>query len=191
MKIPVIGLVSDLDVVGSGSARCSGCASRAPRHLRSTLAATWAASLTLGVALWLAPAAPAIAALGGSADSVTADSAVMRAVPRRTSLVQYDVQEIQSGNLTVREYVTRQGQVFAVTWQGPEMPNLQQLLGEYFGSFQAAAVAAQQGNPGIHRQLSITRSDLVLLSSGRMRDFHGYAYLPALVPEGVSVSALQ
>jgi Protein of unknown function (DUF2844) len=188
MKIPAIGLVSDLDVVSDDGARYTR---RSPRSPSNALTILCAASLMLAVALWLAPATPARAALGGSAASVTADSALMRAVPRSTSLVQYDVQQIQSGDLTVREYVTRQGQVFAVTWQGPEMPNLQQLLGDYFGSFKAAAVAAHRSYPGIHRQLSITRSDFVLLSSGRMRDFHGLAYVPALVPAGVSVSALQ
>jgi hypothetical protein len=37
----------------------------------------------------------------------------------------------------------------------------------------------------------VVQPDLVLLSSGRMRDFHGIAYLPALVPTGVAVNELQ
>ncbi len=162
------------------------CTVRAPTRVR------WLAlASALGCALVLAPLAPALAALGGSADSVSADTAALRGQLFSTGLVQYDVQEIDSGTLTVREYVTRSGQVFAVTWRGPFMPNLQQLLGNYYSRFQSAAVAAHQAHPGIHRQLSVVQPDLVLLSAGRMRDFHGIAYLPALVPTGVSVSDLQ
>jgi hypothetical protein len=150
-----------------------------------------AAAAVLGLALAFMPVTPARAALGGSADSVAADSTALRGELRSTAFVQYDVQLIQSGALTIREYVTRSGQVFAVTWQGPEMPRLQQLLGDYFGRFQTAAAAAHRASPGIHRQLSVVQPDLVLLSSGRMRDFHGIAYLPALVPTGVAVNELQ
>jgi len=187
MTIPA-GLSPDLDAVGHGRRQRAG---RPQRTVSRSLALMSSASLALGLALSLAPAAPARAALGGSVDSVTTDSTIMRGVLRSTAFVQYDVQEFQSGSVTIREYVTRQGQVFAVSWQGPEQPNLQQLLGQYFPRFQAAAVTAHAVSPGIHRQLSIAQSDLVLLSSGRMRDFHGLAYLPALVPQGVSVSVLQ
>ncbi len=188
MKTASVGLPRDPDPPGAGGARITR---RPPRRIEHALAAIPAASLTLGLALWLACPPAALAALGGSADSAARDSTEMRGVLRSTSLVQYDVQEIDSGALTVREYVTLQGQVFAVTWQGPEMPNLRQLLGDYFGRFQTAAVAAHRASPGIHRQLSIVQSDLVVQSAGRLRDFHGVAYLPALVPQGVSVGALQ
>jgi len=143
------------------------------------------------VALSAAPASPALASLGGNADSVSTDSSALKGQLRSTPSVQYDVQEITSGILVVREYVTRSGQVFAVTWQGPVLPNLQQLLGDYFARFQSTAVAAHQANPGIHRQLSIAQSDLVVQSSGRLRSFRGLAYLPSLLPAGVSVSELQ
>ncbi|HEX4025672.1 MAG TPA: DUF2844 domain-containing protein [Steroidobacteraceae bacterium] len=147
------------------------------------------AALMLGAIVALA--SPALAALGGSADSVSADSSAMRGQLRSTSLVQYDMQEITQGAQTVREYVTRSGQVFAVTWQGPVPPDLRQLLGTYFGRFQEAAAASHRTNPGVHRQLNIVQSDLVVQSSGRLRAFRGLAYLPALVPDGVSVDQLQ
>lgn len=134
---------------------------------------------------------PAHAALGGSPDSVAADGSALRGQLTSTAMVAYDVQEIDSGELAVREYVTRTGQVFAVTWQGPTMPDLQQLLGTYFGRFQSAAAAAHASNPGIHRELVVSQSDLVVVSTGRLRDFHGLAYLPALVPAGVSIDQLQ
>jgi len=145
------------------------------------------AALTSSITL----AAPAMAALGGSVDSVSADSTVFRGQLRSTPLLQYDIHEITHGELIVREYVSRTGQVFAVTWQGPIPPDLRQLLGSYFGRFQTAAAASHQSNPGIHRRLSISQSDLVVESTGRLRAFHGVAYLPSLLPAGVSVSELQ
>lgn len=147
------------------------------------------AALALSAALTFA--SPAQAALGGNADSVSADSSALRGELRSTPQVQYDVQQITQGALIVREYLTRSGQVFAVTWQGPVLPDLQQLLGNYFATFQSAAAANHRANPGRHRQLNVAQSDLVVQSSGRLRDFHGLAYLPSLVPAGVSVSALQ
>jgi len=145
------------------------------------------AAFTLGAAL----ATPALAALGGSVDSVTADQQAMRGQLVATPYVQYDVQQIVRGALTVNEYVSRAGQVFAITWQGPTPPNLQQLLGAYFARFQSAAAAAHQANPGIHRQVLISQADLVVQASGRLRDFRGIAYLPGLLPAGVSLSQLQ
>ena len=131
------------------------------------------------------------AALGGSADSVASDGSALRGQLRSTAFVNYDVQEIDTGALAVREYLTRAGRVFAVSWQGPTLPDLQQLLGTYFGEFQTQVAAARVNNAGIHRQLLIDEPDLVVASAGRLRDFFGIAYVPGLVPAGVSVGELQ
>lgn len=132
---------------------------------------------------------PALAALGGGTDSVSADIQVLRGQLRSTPYVAYDQHQIVTGPLVVNEYVSRAGQVFAVTWQGPVPPNLQQLLGTYFGRVQSATAA--QHRPGMHHFFSLVQSDLVVINSGRLRAFRGIAYLPGLVPEGVSISQLQ
>lgn len=134
---------------------------------------------------------PARAALGGSFDTVSGDTSALRGQLRSTGFVDYDRHQISSGELVVNEYATRSGQVFAVTWHGPAPPNLQQLLGGYFERFKSAAAAAHQANPGIHRVFTLTQPDLVIRSAGRLRAFGGIAYLPALVPAGVSVDQLQ
>ncbi len=148
----------------------------------------------LGMALFASLALashPATAALGGTVDSVGADAGAMRGELHSTGFVSYDVHQIVSGQLIVNEYATRAGQVFAVTWHGPAPANLQQLLGTYFPRFQAAAVAAHKSQPGIHRVFTLSESDLVIRAAGRMRAFGGIAYLPALIPSGVSVDELQ
>jgi hypothetical protein len=134
---------------------------------------------------------PAQAALGGTVDSVAADTSALRGQLRTTSFVDYDMHQISSGQLVVNEYVTRAGQVFAITWHGPLPPNLQQLLGSYFPRFQTAAAAAHQANPGLHRVFNLAQSDLVIHTAGRLRAFGGIAYLPALVPSDVSLDQLQ
>ena len=143
------------------------------------------------VAGGLALSGSALAALGGNVDSVAADRAALAAQLRSTAMLQYDVHQIDSGTVTVREYVTRGGQVFAVSWDGPVPPDMHQLLGEYFPRFYQAANAAHQLNPGMHRQFSSIESDLVIQSGGHLRAFHGVAYLPQLLPPGVSLSELQ
>ncbi len=146
-----------------------------------------AAAVPVGLAL----SSSALAALGGDTASVEADRIAFTAQLHRTALLQYDVHQIDSGAVTVREYVTRAGQVFAVSWDGPVPPDLRQLLGEYFPRFSQAAGAAHQTIPGMHRQFSAVQPDLVIQSSGRLRAFHGIAYLPQLLPAGVSLSQLQ
>lgn len=154
----------------------------------------WWRVLVLAAALFSAVALrspQAWAALGGSVDSVSADTSALRGELHSTGFVAYDLHQISSGQLVVNEYVTRAGQVFAITWHGPAPANLQQLLGSYFSRFQAAAAAAHKAQPGMHRTFTLTQSDLVIRSAGRLRAFGGIAYLPALVPSGVSVDELQ
>jgi hypothetical protein len=90
---------------------------------------------------------------------------------------------------TVREFVTPVGAVFAATWRGPVLPDLGGLLGDYFKIFKAETdqirTLGKRGSP-----VSIQRSDLVVSSSGRMRNFFGYAYAPALIPTGVNINDL-
>jgi hypothetical protein len=133
--------------------------------------------------------APAAAHLGGDADSVSADRDALRAELRTTPMQQYDLHEITTASGTrVHEYATRQGTVFAVTWQGPVPPDLRQLFGNYYDQYQSAV--AKQPRPGMHRQLTIGGGDLVVQSSGHLRAFSGKAYVPSLVPAGVSAADL-
>jgi hypothetical protein len=134
--------------------------------------------------------APASAHLGGDADSVSADRDSLHAQLRSTPMAQYELHEISTGGgALVHEYATRQGTVFAVTWQGPVPPDLRQLFGSYYPQLQQAA--ALQARAGMHRLLNIAQPDLVVQSTGRLRDFHGKAYVPSLVPAGVAVADLQ
>ena len=155
----------------------------------SRTATYFSAWLALGVLASQSVCLPAHAALGGDLTSVDTDGQHMKAqLHLTTTNASYVVHEIQTANgMVVREYVSPAGKVFAVSWRGPTLPDLQQLLGSHYEDYQNAANAPHPG----HRHLSIDRADLVVHSSGRLRAFHGFAYLPAEFPANLSINDLK
>ena len=127
-----------------------------------------------------------MATLGGSALSVESDRTHFRAL-RMTSKAAtapsaYTVHELQlPGGITVREYVSASQQVFAVGWDGPRMPDVQQLLGAYYPRYVESAKAAAKGHRPVLRQ----DADLMIRTTGRQRAFRGVAVLPQQLPPGV------
>ena len=127
---------------------------------------------------------PAFAALGGDAASVDADVVKMKGQARATPVAGYTVSEITLPTGTVlREYVSAEGKVFAVTWKGPAVPDLQQTLGSYFETMKAAASVPHGAD---HHHLSVRTSDLVLQTGGHMRAHVGKAYVLSLLPPNFS-----
>jgi hypothetical protein len=130
----------------------------------------------------------ASAALGEAEASVQSDAQQLRGSMKIAERANYRSHEIQLPSGTaLREYSAVDGKVFAVTWNGPAMPNLRQTLGRYFDDYVAAAKTNRSG----HHHLEIHNSDLVVRAGGHMRAFSGIAYLPEAVPAGVSVGDLQ
>jgi Protein of unknown function (DUF2844) len=145
--------------------------------------------MALCSALFIAGLAPGIAcaALGEPEASVKADLAQLKGSVAVTEHTGYRVHEIQlSSGTLLREFVGPDGQVFAIAWKGPSIPNLRQTLGKYFDNYVAAAQSPHQGR----NHLQIQQSDLVVQAGGHMRAFSGRAYLPQAVPSGVSVGDL-
>jgi hypothetical protein len=126
-------------------------------------------------------AAPTLA----TASSVSLVRRLAAASTRRSDL--YTVHEtlLETGT-SVREYASVAGVVFAVLWRGPVLPDLSALLGNYFDTFKTetdqARALGKRGSPA-----TVARDTLVLRSSGRMRNFSGYAYAPELIPAGVNI----
>jgi hypothetical protein len=129
------------------------------------------------------------AGLGENSASVTADSIEMQGSMESYSLLRFDIQEITTASgIRVREFVDRDGLVFAVAWSGPAEPNLQRLLGVHFGQYRQARMA--QSPAGLHRALRLALPDLVIESGGHMRAYRGRAYLPMRLPAGVMTADL-
>ena len=102
----------------------------------------------------------------------------------------YRVAALELNNGTVvQEFVDAKGQVFALRWSGPDLPDMGMLLGSYLPVFKASVQAARQagkrGGPVV-----VQSGGVVLISTGVMGAFQGYAYLDAWVPPGVDVQAL-
>lgn len=90
--------------------------------------------------------------------------------------------ELDSGT-QVREYVDASGKVFAVSWSGPFLPDLKELLGAHFEAMQA------QANRGDSiSRLTRQGKEVVIVSTGRMGAFEGRAWLPAMLPSGFDAS---
>src|SRR5271165_4646765 len=133
-------------------------------------------ALLIGMSmLWIAPAR---AALGGDAASVAADEADLHGTTTSVLRQPYDVQEITNdAGMRVREYLDRSGKVFAVSWSGPVLPDLQRLLGTHFAQYTAALAALK--HPGLHRSVRVSTPELIAESAGHLRAYAGRAYLPA------------
>jgi hypothetical protein len=120
---------------------------------------------------------------------VSADRQFLRGQIREEVHPGYRLHQITdaSGGV-VREYVSAAGKVFAVSWQGPFVPNMQQLLGTYFTYLQQYA-QAQMGRHG--GPLMIQNENFVFTSGGHMRWRHGRAYVPSLLPTNLSPEVVQ
>jgi len=133
-------------------------------------------------------AAPAWAVLGESMQSVQRDQQNLQGSLVTMTRQGYSIQQInaKTGHV-IREYVTPNGAVFGVAWQGPTMPDLQQLLGSYFTYFQQAAQSATRR----HGPLVVRKDEVVIESGGHMRAFRGRAYVPRLFPSAVTATVVQ
>ncbi len=157
------------------------------RHCRPAILVAWSV-----ITIMMTIAVPAFAGLGDDVSSVQADQAHLQGTLRTTQTQTYTLHEIQAPTGTiVREYVSpTSGKVFAVAWQGPWPPDMQQVLSSYFGQYQQAAQALATSRAGRH-PLVIQQSGLVVQSGGHMRSFAGRAYIPQMLPQGVSAEAIR
>ena len=130
------------------------------------------------------------AELGGPVASVQNDTVHMKGTLRSVATREYTLHEIwiPTGHV-VRQYASAAGMIFGVSWEGPTLPNLRQLLGEtYFAKFQQAAAERKRYGRG---PVFIETPEFVFQQTGHLRDFHGCAYLPQLLPQGVDASTIR
>ncbi|MFI4889375.1 MAG: DUF2844 domain-containing protein [Steroidobacterales bacterium] len=129
----------------------------------------------------------ACASLGADAASVASDAARLHGGDQVTALQAYDLHEISAdAGMRIREFVDCDGVVFAVAWSGPVVPDLHMLLGASYSTYTAALAAVTQ-RP-LHRFVRIASPGLIVESGGHMRALSGRAYLPDLVPPGLSAA---
>jgi Protein of unknown function (DUF2844) len=145
--------------------------------------------LMVGIA-WLGLACPALAALGGDVTSVEADRAHLKATSLEVKPAgTYEVHPIQApGGTVISEYISPTGRVFAVSWRGPFIPEMQQILGSYFQQYSAALGVKR---PYGRRPLNIQESGLVVQTGGHMGAYFGRAYVPEMLPSSLKVDEIK
>jgi len=148
-------------------------------------------SFSLGLlVVTLATVRLASATLGESADSATTDRKALSAVRSTTKVATgYTVQVIESDSITIREYISPNDIVFAVAWTGLINPDLTQLLGSYADEYHQAVKKIPR-KPG-RRFNQVKTSRLVVEKWGHMRNLQGRAFVPNLIPPGVSVDDIK
>lgn len=124
------------------------------------------------------------ATLGGDVRSVELNEQHLGSIRRVVKLASGERHDLQlPSGMIVHEYVSPGGAVYAITWRGPRMPDLRELLGPYF-----SRLSGRDPGSGHHR-VNVTVADLVLRSVGHRGSFSGRAWLPPLVPSSVHVDA--
>ena len=146
-------------------------------------------------------------------DDRRALSGVLRSpVTRGQNVATYRVYEIVTGGRTLREYVAHDGTVFGIAWQGVAHPDLSGLLGDYASDLadglrdrrearahEHAAAGRADGDRdgdrdregGRHSHHELRSGRVVISRSGHLRAMRGQAYVPALLPEGVSADEIR
>jgi hypothetical protein len=103
-------------------------------------------------------------------------------------LVRYH-ETTDANGIVVRQYVDSNGDIYAVSWRGPAMPDIQSLLGTHFAAFRQGA-SASAGDAGLHTA-RVAQGDLVVENRVRLREFSGRAWLASELPPGVSTTDIE
>ena len=149
------------------------------------------AALAVGLASLLA-IHPAKAALGAGVASVEADRQHFHASSQHNARGAFSVHELTMANGTVvREYASPTGAIFAVSWHGRVIPDLKQLLGAQFATFKSSPNRQRGGLGHLVVQDAAQNPNLVVESNGRVRSFHGRAYLINALPAKVSTNDIE
>jgi hypothetical protein len=147
-----------------------------------------------GFVVFLIAACPfqASATLGSDVTTVNEDRAKMQgALMSITRNDRFEVHQLQASNgTTVREYVSSTGTVFAVSWDGPWMPDLRQVLGPYFDAYQRTVPAVRNARRS-HGPMTFRSGDLVVQIGGHPRAFVGRAYIERLMPQGMQAQTIR
>ena len=145
-------------------------------------------TMLVAATVLLAYAGAGHAALGGApaqfgSDSTTLVSSVGSGASSYTTL-----ETTLPTGTRVRQYVSGAGIVFAVSWDGPFLPDLQALLGKHFDTMVAESAKTPRAGSS---QRAVNRPEVVIFSGGHMRAFEGRAWVPAELPAGFTANDIR
>jgi len=131
------------------------------------------------------------AALGQPVASVERDRAAMRGEGQTKPGKGYSIETITVAGMTVKEYVSSGGIVFAVSWRGVGAPDLPLLLGSYIDEYREGLTALQNRKPRIRKPMVLKTAHLVVERAGHARSMWGRAFVPVLLPATISPKDIQ
>lgn len=130
------------------------------------------------------------AVLGETVGSIESDRIALSGQLRMIPAQLYTIQEITTSEFVLSEYVSG-NTVFAVAWRGKRPPNLVSLLGLHFQEYQDASAAAASSGPMRRGMSHVEGAHVVVETGGHPGDIRGRAYLPSLLPSGVTKEMIQ
>jgi hypothetical protein len=134
---------------------------------------------------------PVRAALGEAVTSIAGDRAAMGGQGQSSPGKGYSIETITVAGMTIKEYVSSDGIVFAVAWRGTGAPNLPLLFGTYFDEYREELTALQNKKPRLRRPMVLKTAHLVVERAGHARYMWGRAFIPALLPATISPGDIQ
>ena len=99
-----------------------------------------------------------------------------------------DLKRTLDSGTEVHEFLNDRDTVFAVSWSGPFLPDLKEVLGSHF---QTLRDHVKKRAGGARSQVRLQQDDLVIFSGGRPGAFEGRAWIPALLPAGFDTAAVK
>ncbi len=132
--------------------------------------------------------ARAFAQLGGDAQSIERVRVQLKASVTVTPMGRYAIHEMKAeSGATLREFASPEGRIFGVAWDGPFHPDYQQVLGPYFAQLQQA----MQERRARREPVTIRTPDFVFQTYGHLHALGGRAFLPQMLPVGVTPEEVQ
>ena len=131
------------------------------------------------------------ATLGQPAATVERDRAIMKGQRQSRGGTGYTIDTITVAGIEIKEYVSPNGEVFAVVWTGTGVPDLKILLGDYFDEYRDQVAAARKRMPRIREPFRMKSDRLVVERAGHSRSLWGRAYLPSHLPSGIRPEDIQ
>lgn len=97
----------------------------------------------------------------------------------------YSIEQFNNDGFSVKEFVTKNGEVFAVAWKGIHKPDLKQILGVYYDEYVTAH--SQHHKAKGRAPLQVSGPHSTFHSSGHMGAVRGHALATSLIPNGVAL----
>jgi hypothetical protein len=140
--------------------------------------------------LFVASGSMAHAALGGEIAAMETESKALNVKPTLSPSTRYTTYEFAQHKVTIHQFASANGKIFAVAWKGQTHPNLAALMGTHYSDFQKALAQAKKNYHG-RAPVEIEVDGFHLEMGGHAMSVYGRAWLINQLPPQVDTRELQ